>query len=81
MLIGALLILFGIFLIVINPLFGLIPGILLIVLGIVVVILGGTLRGVGAVLGLGPKRCPQCRSKIDRQATVCPFCGFRYPAA
>jgi hypothetical protein len=77
-LIGALLILFGILLIVVNPLLGLIPGLVLIIAGILVVVLGGTIRGVGALLGTGPKRCPDCRSKIDSRASVCPHCGHRF---
>ena len=27
----------------------------------------------------GGKKCPQCRERIDRKATVCRFCAYRYP--
>jgi hypothetical protein len=79
MLIALVLILFGIFLIVVNPLLGFIPGILLIVIGLVVGVLALLGRGVGAVLGIGStKVCPDGRTKIPSGASVCRYCGYRY---
>jgi hypothetical protein len=79
MLIALVLILFGIFLIVVNPFLGFIPGILLIVIGLVVGVLALLGRGVGAVLGIGStKVCPDCRTKIPSGASVCRYCGYRY---
>ena len=80
MILGGVLILFGILIIVINPLLGSIPGALLILLGVVAVVFGVLARGAGAVFGTGNKTCPDCRSRIPRRAAVCRFCGYRYPA-
>jgi hypothetical protein len=80
-LIAVLLILIGIFVIVSNPILGLIPGILLIVIGIVVGVLALLGRGIGAIAGIGAtKTCPECRSRIPASATVCRNCGYRYGA-
>jgi hypothetical protein len=79
MLIAVLLILIGIFVIISNPILGLIPGLLLIVVGIVVGVLALLGRGIGAIAGLGEtKSCPDCRSRIPASATVCRHCGYRY---
>ena len=77
--IGLILLLVGIALIVINPIVGFIPGVILIVIGLVILVLSMLAKGAGAVLGTGPKTCPDCRSKIPRDASVCRHCGYRYP--
>ncbi|HEX5039634.1 MAG TPA: zinc ribbon domain-containing protein [Candidatus Limnocylindria bacterium] len=70
----------GIILIVINPLFGLVPGLFLIVVAIVLAVLGVLAKGVGAAFGIGSqKRCPECMSMIPSNAVVCRHCGYRYP--
>lgn len=56
MIIAVLLVLVGLALIITNPLFGLIPGILLIVLGIVVGVLAALGRGLGAIFSIGRRR-------------------------
>ncbi len=79
MVIAIILILVGIVLIVSNPLLGFIPGLLLIVIGLVVGVLAALGRGIGAIAGIGStKTCPDCRSKIPSEATVCRHCGYRY---
>jgi ribosomal protein L40E len=79
MLIGLVLFVVGIFLIVINPILGFIPGILLIVFGIVGMVLGGLARGAFAVLRVGTtKTCPECRSSVPVPATVCRYCNHRF---
>ena len=79
MVIAIILILIGIVLIVSNPLLGFIPGLLLIVIGLVVGVLAALGRGIGAIAGIGStKTCPDCRSKIPSEATVCRHCGYRY---
>ena len=79
MLVALILFLIGVFLIVANPILGLIPGILLIVLSIIVFVLALLGRGIGAVAGIGStKECPDCRSKIPSDASVCRVCGYRY---
>ena len=64
MLIAALLILIGIFLIVSNPLLGAIPGILLILIGIVVGVFAVLGRGIGAIASIGRSAS---RDEQDRQ--------------
>jgi UPF0716 family protein affecting phage T7 exclusion len=79
MLIAALLLIAGIVVIIINPIFGLIPGILLIVASIIVGVLALLGKGIGAILSIGSKKtCPECRSEIPTEATVCRVCGYRY---
>jgi DNA-directed RNA polymerase subunit RPC12/RpoP len=78
MLIGCLLMVLGLFLIVINPILGTIPGVLLILAGIAMAILGGLFRTVSVLAGGGSKTCPDCRSRIDKRATVCAHCGHRF---
>ena len=79
MLVGLLLLLVGIALIVMNPILGFIPGILLIAFGIVAMVLGGLARGGLAILRLGTtKTCPECRSSIPISATVCRYCNHRF---
>jgi DNA-directed RNA polymerase subunit RPC12/RpoP len=78
MLIGCLLMAVGLAFIVINPFIGVIPGVLLILIGIAVAILGGLFRTVSALAGGGAKTCPECRSRIDRRATICAHCGHRF---
>ena len=78
MIIAALLVLFGIMIIVSNPLLGFIPGIILIALGIVVAVFAGLGRGIGLLASFGStKTCPDCRMRIPSQAVVCRFCGTR----
>jgi hypothetical protein len=79
MLAALILFLLGILLIFLNPLLGLIPGILLIVLSIIVFVFALLGRGIGAIAGIGStKTCPECRSKIQSDASVCRYCGYRY---
>jgi hypothetical protein len=78
MLFGCLLMAFGLALIVINPFIGVIPGVLLILVGIAVLILGGFLRTVSGLAGAATKTCPDCRSKVDRRASVCAHCGHEF---
>ncbi len=79
MIVALILILVGLFFIVSNPILGFIPGILLIVAGIVVGVLGALGRGIGAIASIGStKTCPDCRSKIPSDASVCRHCGYRY---
>ena len=80
-LISLVLLLIGIMLIVVNPILGLIPGLLLIVIAIVVFVLAVLGRGISAITGIGStKSCPDCKSKIPSDATVCRHCGYRYDA-
>ena len=79
MIVALILLLVGIFLIVSNPILGFIPGILLIIAGIVVGALAGLGRGIGAIASIGStKTCPDCRSKIPSDASVCRHCRYRY---
>jgi hypothetical protein len=79
MIAALILFLLGILLIFLNPILGLIPGILLIVLSIIVFVFALLGRGIGAIAGIGStKTCPECRSKIPSDASVCRSCGFRY---
>ena len=69
----------GILLIFLIPILGLIPGILLIVLSVIVFVFALLGRGIGAVAGIGStKTCPDCRSKIPADASVCRYCNYRY---
>ena len=79
MLLAILLILAGIALIVAIPILGWIPGVVLVVIGLVVAVVAILGRGVGALVSIGSsKRCPECRSKIPVDASVCRYCGYRY---
>jgi len=71
--------LIGVVMILINPLFGFVPGVFLIVLSLVLGVIALLAKGVGAVAGIGSeKTCPECKSKIPADAAVCRYCGFRY---
>ncbi len=62
-----------------NPILGLIPGILLIILSVVVFVFALLGRGIGTIAGIGStKTCPDCRSKIPSDASVCAHCGYRF---
>jgi hypothetical protein len=76
MLIGCLLVVFGLLLFLVNPLLGIIPRVLLIAAGVAFMLFGGIFRGVSAVTGGGNKTCPQCKSKVPRSATVCRYCNL-----
>ena len=78
MLAALILFLIGIFLIFVNPILGLIPGILLILLSIVVLVFALLGRGIGAIAGIGStKTCPDGRSKIPSKC-LC-LCPLRLP--
>lgn len=68
----------GVVLILINPLFGFVPGVFLIVLALVLGVIGILAKGVGIAFGVSKKRCPECMSHIPSGATVCRYCGYRY---
>ena len=71
--------LIGVVMILINPLFGLVPGAFLIAVSLVLGLIGVLAKGVGAVAGIGSeKTCPECKSKIPSDAVVCGVCGYRY---
>jgi ribosomal protein L40E len=79
MLLGLVLVLVGIIVFVLNPLFGLVPAVILIAIGLLAMVLGGLARGASAVLRVGSmKTCPDCHSKIPSAANVCRYCGYRY---
>ena len=79
MLAALILFLIGIFVIFVNPILGLIPGIMLILLSIVVLVFALLGRGIGAIFSIGStKTCPDCRSKIPSGPSVCSNCGYRY---
>ncbi len=82
MLIGLLILVVGIVFILINPILGLIPGLFLIVVAIIWFVFAVFFKGVGAIAGIGStKQCPECRSKISSDATVCRYCNYRYEAS
>lgn len=82
MLIALLLFIVGVALIVMNPILGLIPGVILIAISIVVFVLAILGKGLGAITGIGStKTCPECRSKIPSAAVVCRYCNYRYRAS
>jgi len=79
MMVGLVLLLVGIALVVVNPILGLIPGVILAVIGLVILALSTVAKGAGAVLRIGStKTCPDCRSKIPNAANVCMHCGYRF---
>jgi hypothetical protein len=79
MLIAAIIFVVGMFLIVSNPIIGLIPGLFLIVISIIWFVFAVFFKGIGAVAGIGStKQCPECRSQIPSDATVCRHCNYRY---
>lgn len=79
MLIALLLLAVGVAFIVMNPILGLIPGLIFIAIAIVVFVLAGLGKGIGAIAGIGStKSCPECRSKIPSEAVVCRYCNYRY---
>ncbi len=79
MLIAALIFVIGMFLIVSNPIIGLIPGLFLIVVSIIWFVFAVFFKGVGAIVGIGStQQCPKCRAQIPSEATVCRYCNYRY---
>ena len=79
MIIALILFLLGIVFIATIPLVGWIPGLLLIIVAFVIFVFALLGRGVGAIAGIGSeKTCPECRSKIPADASVCRYCGYRY---
>jgi hypothetical protein len=79
MIVALILFLVGIVLIVSNPILGLIPGIILIVVSIIVFVFAMLGRGIGAIASIGAtKACPECRTEIPSDASVCRQCGYRY---
>jgi Uncharacterised protein family UPF0547 len=79
MILALILFLLGIVCIATIPLLGWIPGLLLIIVAFLVFVFALLGRGIGAIAGIGSEKvCPECRSKIPADATVCRYCGYRY---
>ena len=69
----------GLVMILVNPLFGFVPGVFLIVMAIVLGVIGYLLKGLGVAMDFGSrKHCPECMSEIPSAAVVCRYCGYRY---
>jgi Uncharacterised protein family UPF0547 len=79
MILALILFLLGIVFIATIPLIGWIPGLLLIIVAFLVFVFALLGRGIGAIAGVGSeKTCPDCRSKVPSDASVCRYCGYRY---
>jgi large conductance mechanosensitive channel len=48
--------------------------------GIVVVLIGGALFGLWRLTRDALRPCPECRSEVPREATVCRYCTTELPA-
>jgi hypothetical protein len=78
---GIILIVFGIYTYTWGFFLGVLIGTLPIIIGISLI---ATSKGLGLMKKYLPKSvkvCPECKSPIAGEATVCMHCGYRYPEA
>jgi hypothetical protein len=78
---GIILIIFGLYTYTWGFFLGVLIGTLPIIIGISLI---ATSKGLGLMKKYMPKSvkvCPECKSPIAGDATVCMHCGYRYPEA
>jgi ribosomal protein L40E len=86
MIVGIALVLIGLVVFFVMPVFGWIPGALIALFGAFLVVMNLLRRGAGATAAVAKagyrsattKPCPACRARIPADARVCTACGYRY---
>ena len=88
MILGIALVLIGLVIFFVLPVVGWIPGALIVLFGAFLVVMNIVKTGARATAAAAKagyrtattKPCPDCKTRIPADATVCASCGYRYGA-